>query len=439
MFAHQAQLALLYDSPDNASDFARRALSFPGVVRAEIDHADGRVLLMSPPLGPNEAPPRVRAMPVSNEDNDDPVSMVGETNGAWEFVAPVFINKTAHAPELDVDQRQPVLLGHVRIFQSKELLVQNVRHLLALQIGVLVAVALVMLTYVRRLVSRATAPLVDMTSAMDGISRGGPWTPVPVTGPRDLQHMASIFNGLIATLIEREYDLDQAMYRQGQLLNHLHEAREDQNRTIARDLHDSIGGNLTTLKLRLALLMEDLPDTHPIRQSLAALHVLSHDTLLLTKHITALLRPTMLDTLGLTATLQWLADEFSHTTRVSCKLHLTATCSLTAERNIAVFRIVQEALTNISRHAKCTEVELVTTSDDKHLYVSVWDNGQGFDTSQVTAKTQSYGLLSMRERVLYLGGELQISSSPGSGVKLDIRVPLAANERSAGERCNPTT
>lgn len=431
MLANQAQLALIYDSPDNASDFTRRALSFPGVVRVEITHSDGRALLVSPPYPANEV---VAPIPTVTPGDGEALSMSEGPNGTWQFVAPVLANASTPATQFELEDPQPNLLGQVRVSQSKHLLVANMKQLLALQVAVLIVVAACMLLYVRRLVSRVTSPLSEMTTAMARIMKGGPWSSVRVSGPRDLQDMAAIFNELIATLVDREYALDQAMYRQGMLLNHLQEAREDQNRTIARDLHDSIGGNLTTLKLRLALLMEDIPAGDSLRQPLAALHTLSHDTLLLTKHITALLRPTMLDTLGLTAALQWLVEEFSRTTRVPCEMHLDATCTLTAERNIAVFRIAQEALTNISRHSNCTSAGVATCSDNEHLLLSIWDNGQGFDNAATKAAKHSFGLLSMRERVLYLGGDIQIASSPGSGVKLDIKVPLTAPELGTAER-----
>jgi signal transduction histidine kinase len=430
--AQQSKLALLYDAPANAEEFARGALSFPGVIRIEIVRANGEILLQKgeqpAEMLPKPAKATLATHPHSNDSNiekaldEDPISIAAEGMFSWKLASPVVMQRAK--TDIDGDDMPPTIIGEVRVYQRKALLGQNVKHLLLVQFGVLVLVAGAVLLFVRRWVGFMAAPLISISSAMSFITQDSVWSKVDVTGPQDIRDMAISFNTLIDTLSERENALDVAMQRQRLLMNHLHEAREEQSRAIARELHDSIGGNLTTLKLRLAMVLEDIEEDNPIRTQVTDLHNLSLNTLQQTKHITAMLRPTMLDTLGLAASLRWLVDEFSRTTKAHSKIALSAADNLSADKTVAIFRIAQEALTNASRHSGCTELVLSTETDADSYRMIICDNGRGFDTRK-TLDNISYGLMNMHERALFIGGELLLFSTPGNGVRLEVNVPLS--------------
>lgn len=424
VLAQQAPLALLYDSASNADAFAQRALSFPGVIEVSIERTDKSILLLARadgvplPALPAALTPTARA--------GDAAFLAAETEATLHFVAPVVIKLPEHPFEAEPAQ-EPELIGQVRIVQSKAQLQENFRQLSVLKLAIMTAGTLCLLLLIRHVAHRVTLSLNTLSAAMTQMAQGGAWCQVSARAPRDLAAMIEVFNRLVATLQERERELDQAMADQGRLVSHLQAAREDQNRTIARELHDSIGGNLTSLKLRLSLLLEDLPLDSPFRPPVADLRELSHDTLAQTKHITTLLRPTMLDVLGLAATLQWLADEFTRTTRIPCATSLELHNSLPPERNIAIFRIVQEAFTNIARHAQCSQANLVAHSEHDILRLVIADNGCGLPEEAALAK-DSFGLLNLRERALFLGASFEILSSPGKGVKLEILIPWHSPE-----------
>jgi signal transduction histidine kinase len=136
------------------------------------------------------------------------------------------------------------------------------------------------------------------------------------------------------------------------------------------------------------------------------------------------LRPSILEDLGLVAAIEWLALEFKSRHEVNC--HVTAheaQIALGEEASIALFRITQESLTNIAKHAKASMVEIVLTLQDKELLLLISDNGQGLKAGWQT-KEGSYGLQGMRERALALSGELTVNSKANQGVQLLIRIPL---------------
>jgi signal transduction histidine kinase len=135
------------------------------------------------------------------------------------------------------------------------------------------------------------------------------------------------------------------------------------------------------------------------------------------------LRPAILDNLGLIPAIEWLAQEFEKRTGVTCEF-VTTDDDLTVnqECTTALFRICQEALTNVARYAQATSVHIVIETDDKHLSLRISDNGRGITEADARG-TKSFGLLGMRERARLLGGALEITGTPGQGTTLTVRVP----------------
>jgi signal transduction histidine kinase len=144
------------------------------------------------------------------------------------------------------------------------------------------------------------------------------------------------------------------------------------------------------------------------------------------RRIATELRPLMLDDLGLNAAIEWLADGWSRRMGVAVQLHLPAGETVLDDAiNIALYRMVQEALTNIARHARATKVCIEIDRVGTELQLTVMDNGIGFDETLVH-REGSFGLMGMRERALMLGGRLVIGSSPSGGGRVSVRLPLRA-------------
>ncbi len=207
------------------------------------------------------------------------------------------------------------------------------------------------------------------------------------------------------------------------LAAHLETVREEQNTTIAREVHDELGGTLTMLKLGLATTVDGLALPAPTQARFDRLLEQVDAALKTIKRISAGLRPAMLDTLGLIATVKWYAADFSRMTGIAIDVRMPERLTLSPVRNTAVFRIVQEALTNVARHAQATRASILMEIQHGMLDVEVRDNGIGLADSE-RDKLDSFGLIGMQERAQYLGGWLSISSEPGVGTSLTLHIPL---------------
>ncbi len=207
------------------------------------------------------------------------------------------------------------------------------------------------------------------------------------------------------------------------LAAHLESVREEQNARIAREVHDELGGTLTMLKLGLATAVDDLAPSTPLHGRLEQLLGQVDAALKTVKRVSAGLRPAMLDALGLIATVRWYAADFSRMTGIKTEVLAPEAVRLSRLSDTAVFRIVQEALTNVAKHARARRVSIVMGQRDGYLEVEVRDDGIGLADSDRN-KNDSFGLIGMLERAQYLNGSLSIGGRPGEGTCLTLRVPL---------------
>jgi len=218
-----------------------------------------------------------------------------------------------------------------------------------------------------------------------------------------------------------ELEVTQRTAQLTELTDHLQTAREDERHRLARNLHDELGALLTSAKLDAARLRSRLVGTAP-----EALERLNHliDTLngsiALGRRIIEDLRPSTLANLGLVPTLEILARDFSTTSgvKVHCALEPV---KLEATAELVVYRLVQEAITNITKYARAKNVWIGLKSNDAHAEISVRDDGVGFDTSM--QPRSAYGLVGMRYRVEAEGGSLNLVSSPGQGTLIQVTLP----------------
>ena len=202
-------------------------------------------------------------------------------------------------------------------------------------------------------------------------------------------------------------------------------AREEERRSIAREIHDELGQTLTALKMDLDWLTGELPEGHnTILERIEAMNSLVKEAIRAMKRVVTKLRPGVLDDLGIAAALEWQAGEFQKRTGVICHLQLEPEdISISSEVATAVFRIFQESLTNIIRHAHATTVSTTFRRENDCLVLRIKDNGTGISTEQITSST-SFGLTGMRERAYIIGGELDIKQVRSGGTEVYLRVPL---------------
>lgn len=208
------------------------------------------------------------------------------------------------------------------------------------------------------------------------------------------------------------------------LTTHLQNIREEERTSISREIHDELGSMLTVMKMELDWLAKKV-DANPMHERILLLHQLSGEALGVTRRISQNLRPSVLDNLRLSGAIEWLAHEFEQRLGISCRLAMNATRlpRLDDRHNTNVFRIIQETLTNIARHAHATAVEIEIDETDDNIVIEIKDNGIGI-TKQQLLNLKSLGIAGMYERTRQLNGKLKINGVPSQGSTVQLRIPL---------------
>ena len=213
------------------------------------------------------------------------------------------------------------------------------------------------------------------------------------------------------------------------LYGRLQSAREEERTRISREIHDEFGQALTALKIDLAWIRKKLTmGPTDLIEKIDGMSRTVTMTINSIKRLSSDLRPALLDDFGLSAAIEWQAEEFESRTGTRCELSMDVDDAvLSADISTAIFRILQEAMTNIMRHAGATLVRLDLKEEPGSLVFTVRDNGRGISRSEI-ANPRSYGLMGIRERVYSLGGSVAIEGSPGEGTVLRVRLPLGKEE-----------
>ena len=210
-----------------------------------------------------------------------------------------------------------------------------------------------------------------------------------------------------------------------ELSAHHDSVREGERAHIAREIHDELGQALTALRMDLSVLAMKFGHTvPPIQEQVRELKSQVDAIIRVVRDVATALRPAALD-LGILAGIEWLAEEFRRRSGIPCTVSVAGRdIALGEARSIVLFRIVQESLTNVSRHARAHKVEILLDRDAEFVRLDVQDDGVGFGReSRHGART--YGLLGMKERALMLGGELRITSAHGHGTRVSVCIPVA--------------
>ncbi|MFI5273365.1 MAG: ATP-binding protein [Ktedonobacterales bacterium] len=298
------------------------------------------------------------------------------------------------ATQLKGDSRPPVLVGFVVT-------------------GLLISVAI---NFV--LLKLALYPLHRLRETMRLVQAGDLARQAPVTGQDpDADQLAIAFNTMLAAL----GDLSRS--RATQILH----AQEQERKRIARELHDETSQVLTSLLISLALL-EEAVTSDSGRERIADTRALAHQTLRAVRNLSIDLRPSALDDLGLLPALRWYIKEYQQ--KVGIEVEFTATGlkdRLSPEMETAIYRIVQESLTNTAKHAQARKVRVRLAGDGTQVQVHVRDDGDGFDAPAVLKtpwQDRGLGLAGMMERASLLGGVVNIISQPGDGTDVDVTIPL---------------
>jgi PAS domain S-box-containing protein len=238
---------------------------------------------------------------------------------------------------------------------------------------------------------------------------------------------------LVRDITERkiaEERLQQSYFNIRQLASHLQNVREEERAGIAREIHDELGQQLTGLKMDLSWIAKRVPAqvdsqvSEKIKTTIELLDI----TIKTVRRIATQLRPSILDDLGLIAAIEWQSQEFQKRSGISTQFN-TSILKFNASAAVAIglFRICQESLTNVARHAEARHVCITLQEQEKqHILLKIEDDGLGFEYNKIGSK-KTLGLLGMKERTLMMGGKFEMVSMPGKGTTLFVKVPLTAN------------
>ncbi|MEE8368771.1 MAG: PAS domain-containing sensor histidine kinase, partial [Thermoanaerobaculia bacterium] len=228
----------------------------------------------------------------------------------------------------------------------------------------------------------------------------------------------------ITTKRKADAELEASRQELRELTARLQAIREEERTVMSREIHDELGQSLTALKLDLSWLHGKLPaDNDILLDRTNSMLALTSSTLESVRELASRLRPAILDDLGLAAAIEWQAGEFAPRAGIECTLDLSiADLPPDPERDTEVFRIIQESLTNVARHAKASRVEIGMHRNDDHLIVSIKDDGKGIPVGRL-AGTQSLGLLGMRERAKTLEGTLEVTRRLSGGTLITLTLP----------------
>ena len=238
---------------------------------------------------------------------------------------------------------------------------------------------------------------------------------------REVYQLASVFNAVLDQLEGYRRKFSSLILR----------AQEDERIRIARELHDETSQALTTLLIRMEMMEGELDQSNPgTAEKVAQLKELVTRTLTDLRRLIYELRPSILDDLGLIPAIRWLVREKLEKSGVETTLQLPNDLGhLTSDQTTALYRVLQEAATNILKHARATRVDLVMEQQRDRIVLRIQDNGQGFVTAGVAGRQpgtdRGLGLLGMRERLTLLGGRLSIRSSPGQGTEVRAELPVS--------------
>ncbi len=335
--------------------------------------------------------------------------------------------QSCHSP---ADTFNGVLVTDLSMAPMEELLAADLRtYLLWSSAAILATIVAVNALMSRMVVTR----LERLVEAIKQFSRGDLSNPVPTQSADEIDELGESFNQMAQRVLTHTRELErlnqelrQKESLRGQLLVKLITAQEEERKRIARDLHDQLGQALSALTMGMEAVEHSLPPSSDgLKERLVHAKTLATHALEQTHELILDLRPVTLDDLGLVAAMRSYAEQHLGPRGVEVQVSQEgATRRLQPELEIALFRIVQEAINNIAHHANAQHVQLAFEFSDARVQVSVQDDGCGFDRSVVWDETgRGFGLLGMQERAALAEGTVQIESRPGCGTRVVVTLP----------------
>ena len=403
--ARTTDLILLNDLVNLQKLLLETQANNPDVRYAFVVDAQGQVLAHT--FGSGFPVGLLEANTVAPTDHHHTIIVQTEDGLVWDTAVPIFDGRAGIAR---------IGLSDARLRQSLQVVTGQIALTVALvlALGVLVATSL---TWV------LTRPILELVRVTRAVSNGDFSVRVKRWADDEIGDLADAFNDMTAELARTDEIRREREQLRRQLLERVIATQEDERKRIARELHDSTSQNLTSLMVGIKTMSATCKDP-AMKTEAEKLRNVAAQTLDEIHNISMRLRPRVLDDIGLSAALEKLVGEWQ--VRYKIPVDLLLQCGpqrLSAEIETAIYRIVQEALTNIARHASARSVSILVEERNGHLLAVVEDDGRGFDSAGKTGD-RHLGLVGIRERAELLDGRLTIESSPESGTGIYVEIPL---------------
>ena len=267
-------------------------------------------------------------------------------------------------------------------------------------------------------------PINALADAAQSVSREGYGRRVPVDGPREIAELGEAFNEMMESRSAAEARIVASEQNLKALSDRLLTIQEDERRRIAREIHDDLGQALTALKMDIGGLLANFQGSEATRAVRDRITRTLDGTVQSVQRISAELRPSVLDDLGLSAAIESEARLFEERTGIECDVSLTSgDVELSSMIETAVYRMTQEALTNVARHSDASRVEIRLRPRADELLLEIRDDGRGIRQDEIENRS-SLGLIGMRERAAIVGGAVHFQGVEGRGTIVTVRIPL---------------
>jgi signal transduction histidine kinase len=458
--AKDSRLAIIQMAPENVMTSVRMALHFPNIEGIVLFDKQGIPLLGVPPK-------ELSFEEIAKRDFDtEKARLLKETTATIFIVSPVIIENTDKSESIGEvagatgngrKERQRDLIGYVLLSLGKAELYKTREKVWRESLLIITMITSVFLIVLMQVLNRITTPIRDLARFMTHPDTAKHYRNAPVTGVKEMRDISSSFNALIdalersnnelllsnekleARVLERTHDLKQARdeaqkYNKENraLISSLNSALEEERKFIARELHDHLNAELLFIKLKLRRFKtasaKHNVDAIELGNSVEELIERISNVYDSSRNIVTMLRPEVMDSLGLIGAIEERIDMFTRS-QSFCRItfeHEGDFSALNYPISIAIFRIVQESLTNASKHAQATDVIIRLCLNCENypsgIYLYVSDNGKGFDTQ--VCSHRGIGLISMRERTFALNGQLKVESAAGLGTRIIACIPL---------------
>jgi signal transduction histidine kinase len=369
-----------------------------------VDEKDGTVAMTSgsPGSGALPTPPRTTLTANRGQEVASGINHTGESYGL------------AHVAGTD---------WRVYVGLNARPLMAPVRKLILTSFLVVLLIVIAVIALAWRFAGSIESPLSALQAAAERVHDQGYVGPVDIDGPSEITIVAGSFNRMMQKRSESEAALEVSRRQLQDLSDRLLEVQEAERQRIAREIHDELGQRLTALKMDVGGLIESNGTlTQGQKSMVRRIRKLLDGTLESIRRISAELRPAALDDFGLLTAIEADVRTFESRTGIECRLSLPdAPLTLSTDLETTIYRIVQEAMTNVARHSDATRLDIVLKVSPNEVDVVVRDDGRGI-TNEEMARPTAFGMIGMRERARRAGGAVEVSG--GQGTKVTLRVPI---------------